>query len=66
MFLAPKVNYCFTMIEDGISERKKTYKGFQVANRLLEREQCFGFLEGITIILAKRVGKKFDGGVVIP
>ena len=67
-FIAPKINFCPTKIENGRLEEKKTFKSFQAEDRLLEPKQYFDLLDGDTIcrifpIIWKR---SCDGGIEIP
>ena len=48
MFVAPKVKYCLSINENGVTE-KKTFKVFQDAKRLLDRKKFFDLLQGETI-----------------
>ena len=66
--LAPKIKYCLTINDLGISEQHMTFKGFNDSKRLLDRSQYFDMWEGkkITAMLPRSWKKSFNNGVIIP
>ena len=68
LFLAPKIKYCLTIDEYGITKEHKTFKGFNDSKRLLDRSQYFKMIEGkkISAMLPRSWKKFFDSGIIIP
>ena len=68
LYLAPKRKYCLTIIDYGIIQEPKTFKGFNDSKRLLDRSQYFKMIEGkkISAMLPRFWKKSFNSGVIIP
>ena len=66
LFLAPKIKYCLTINELGVTEQHMTFKGFNGSKRLLDRSQNFNMLKGkkITTVLPRSWKKSFENGVL--
>ena len=59
LFIAPKAKYSPFFNEHGILEERKTFKGFEDAERLIGRKQTFDFAESKTIVeFFQYVGKE--------
>ena len=67
-FLAPKIEYCLTINENGVTDEHKTFKGFTNVSDNLDRKDFFKMIE-VGKLIAKvplRWKKSFNMGVVIP
>ena len=66
--LAPKIKYCLTINEFGISQQRMTFKGFNDSKRLLDRSQCFDMLKGLKLstTLPKSWKISSNNGIMIP
>ena len=57
LFLAAKIKICLTVNKFGMLQEHKTFKGFNISRRLLDRSQYFEMIEGKRKICYLKVGK---------
>ena len=50
LFLAPKINFCVTIIKSGVYDEHKTFKGLTNVFDNLDRKEYFKMFDGVELI----------------